>query len=231
MKFFIACALLISALVVQAKSTNATDACPDFPAPKSARLQSVAEEMSFNDVPMSIRRFDSGDAPNAILAYYREQWASSDKKSAPIEYPMGNWKVIAVLRGSCFFTVQVMTDGKTGSTGFLGVSAPPAATPQIRDDLPMMTGSKVVNNIAHSDGGKVGRTVLLSNGFSPDTNAVFYRNAYAGRGWQVLNDYRMERSDDRGSVVVMKNGLREMTVTATKQGDNTQVLLNFMSQP
>jgi hypothetical protein len=95
----------------------------------------------------------------------------------------------------------------------------------------MLTNSKVLNDIAHTDPGKVGRTMLLSNGFSPDTNAAFYRNAYTGKGWQVINDYRMEKTDTRGSVLVMKNGLREMTVTSTKQGDATHVLLNFMSQP
>jgi hypothetical protein len=222
---------LLSSFASQAKSSNATDACPDFPAPKSARLQSVAQQMDFNDVPMSIRRFDSSDLPETILAFYRGQWASKEKMNAPIEYPLGKWKVIAALRESCFFTVQVMTDGRGGSTGFLGVSAPPPDKAVVKDEVPMMTGSNVINDIAHRDGGKIGRTVLLSNNFSPDTNATFYRNAYTGQGWQVLNHYRLEKPGSRGDVLVMKNGLREMSVTSVRQGEATQVLLNFVNQP
>ena len=231
MRILIFFMLLLPAFALQAKSSNATDACPDFPAPKNARLQSVAQQMDFNDVPMNIRRFDSTDPPDVILAFYRIKWASAKKADAPIEYPLGDWKVIAAYRDSCFFTVQVMTDGKTGSTGFLGVSAPPPDKPVVRDEVPMMTGSNVVNDIAHKDGNKIGRSVLLSNGFSPETNASFYRNAYTGQGWQVLNHYRLEKPGARGDVLVMKNGQREMNVTATRQGENTQVLLNFMSQP
>lgn len=231
MKAILLFALLLPAFALQAKSSNATDACPDFPAPKNARLQLVAQQMDFNDVPMNIRRFDSPDPSDVILAFYRLQWDSKEKANAPIEYPLGDWKVIAAYRDPCFFTVQVMSDGRGGSTGFLGVSAPTSDKPVVKDAVPMMTGSNVVNDIGHRDGAKSGRTVLLSNGFSPETNATFYRNAYTGMGWQVVNHYRLEKSGARGDVLVMKNGLREMSVTATRQGEDTQVLLNFASQP
>lgn len=223
--------LLLSPFAVFAANKNPTDACPDFAAPKTAALQPVAQQISFNDIPMSIRRFDSRELPEAILAFYRGKWASDEKKNAPIEYPLGEWKVIAALRESCFFTVQVMGNGKGGSTGFLGVSAPPSDKPVVKEEVPMMTGSKVANDIAHLDGGKIGRTVLLSNGFSPDTNATFYRNAYTGQGWQVLSHHRMEKADSRGDVLVLKNGLREISVTTLRQGEQTQVLLNFVNQP
>ncbi len=231
MRYLFVCTLVLCSFATQAKNSNPTDACPDFPAPKTARLQSVAQQMSFNDVPMNIRRFDSQDLPEAILVFYRGQWASKERMNAPIEYPLGDWKVIAALRESCFFTVQVMADGRGGSTGFLGVSAPPPDKALVKDEVPMMTGSNVINDIAHRDGGKIGRTVLLSNGFSPDTNATFYRNAYTGLGWQVVNNYRMEKPGIRGNVLVLKNGLREISVTSTKQGDESQVLLNFVNQP
>jgi hypothetical protein len=214
-----------------AANKNSTDACPDFPAPKTARVQSVAQQMDFNDVPMSIRRFDSADAPETILVFYRDKWASKEKARAPIEYPLGDWKVIASYRDSCFFTVQVMGDGRGGSTGFLGVSAPPSDNPSVKEDVPMMTGSNVINDIAHKDGGKVGRTLLITNGFSAETNATFYRNAYTGNGWKVITDYNMEKTASRGNVLVMKSGLREVSITATRTGEGAQVLLNFVNQP
>lgn len=187
--------------------------------------------MDFNDVPMGIRRFDSPDVPETILAFYRGQWAATAKVPGPVEYPLGQWKVIASQRENCFFTVQVMADGKGGSTGFLGMSAPPPDRPAVKPELPMMTGSNIVNDIAHNDAGKIARTVLLTNKFSPEANAGFYRDAYTGQGWQVVAHHRFEKPSGRGDVLVMKDGLREVSVTSLRLDADTQVLLNFVDNP
>lgn len=228
--YFFLCWFCLPAIAL-ATSGGAAKVCPDFPAPKTARLQTVSQQMDFNDVPMNIRRFDSAEVPENILAFYRGLWAATAKMPGPVEYPLGQWKVIASQQGSCFFTAQVMSDGKTGSTGFLGASAPPSDKPVVKAELPMMTGSNVVNDIAHNDSGKTARTVLLSNGFSPEANASFYRNAYTGQGWQVISHKRFEKPGGRGDVLVMKDGLREVSVTAIRLGADTQVLLNFVDSP
>lgn len=226
--------LLLSAWLpawASAAPDNPLKVCAEFPAPKKVRLQTVAQQMDFNGVPMGIRRFDSDEAPDTILAFYRDKWAATGKTPKAIEYPLGQWKVIATLRDNCFYTVQVMSDGKSGSTGFLGISAPPPDKPLVKEELPMLTGSNIVNDIAHNDSGKAARTVLLTNGFSPETNATFYRNAYTGKGWQVLTHHRFEKPGGRGDVLVMQDGLREISMTALRMGGDTQVLLNFVDKP
>ncbi len=217
--------------LAMAASDGTLKACPDFPAPKKAKLQAVSSQMNFNDVPMSIRRFDSTEVPETILAFYRDLWAATAKTPGPVEYPLGQWKAIASQRENCFFTVQVMADGKGGSTGFLGASTPPSDKPLVKAELPMMTGSNVVNDIAHNDSGKIARTVLLTNKFSPEANAGFYRDSYTGRGWQVITHHRFDKPTGRGDVLVMKDGLREVSVTTLRLDADTQVLLNFVDTP
>jgi hypothetical protein len=228
--YFVLVGLWLSGVALAAND-NALKVCPDFPAPKKAVLQTVSSQMSFNDIPMAIRRFDSPEPPEAMLAFYRDLWAATAKTPGPVEYPLGQWKVIASQRGDCFFTVQVMSDGKNGATGFLGMTAPPSERPVVKAELPMMTGSNVVNDLAHSDAGKVARTVLLTNKFSPETNADFYRNAYTGKGWQVVTHHRFDKPGSRGDVLVMKDGLREVSITTMRQNEDTQVLLNFVDTP
>lgn len=204
--------------------------CPEFPAPKKAKLEAVAQQMEFNGIPMAIRRIESEEAPQAILAFYRDKWAATEKSRAPAEYPLGPWQVIASMRENCFYTVQVKPFGKNGSEGFLGLTAPPGKL-AVKEDLPMLPGSAVLNDLAHNDGGKTARTVLLRNGFSTTTNADFYRRNLGDLGWRVTNHYRLDQPNQKGDVLVMKNGVREVSVTATRQGKESNVLLNYVDQP
>jgi len=205
--------------------------CPQIPLFKAA-FQPVAPNVDFGGLPLSIQRFDSADDPAQILAFYRSAWAASEKIPGPIEYPLQDWKVIATFRGGCFYTVQVMPGAKSGSTGFIAVSSAPSKS-QLKDDVPTMTGSTILNDISHNDGGgKTARTVMLTNGFSPATNAVFYRNDLTGKGWQVIASHEMTTRTGRGSIMVFKNGVKEVSVAAIRDGGNdTQVLLNFVDRP
>jgi hypothetical protein len=205
-------------------------ACPDFPAPKKAKLQVVADQMDFNGIPMSVRRIESEAPPEDILAFYRKLWAATEKIRGPEEYPLGPWQVIASLRDNCFYTVQVKPFGKNGTEGFLGLTAPPSGK-TVKEELPKLPGSTVLNDISHNDAGKTARTVVLTNGFSPAANADFYRRNLGDQGWRVTNHYRLEQPNQNGDVMVLKNGLRELSITMTRQGRESNVLLNYVDQP
>lgn len=208
-------------------------ACPEFPAPKKAHMQSVAERMEINGLLMAIKHLESTDDPNTILAFYREKWAATEKTPAPVEYPLGPWQVIASRRGDCFYTVQVKPFGKNGAEGLLGVTAAPGRV-SVKESVPMLPGSTVLNDLGHNDAGKTARTVLLKNGFSTATNADFYRRNLTDQGWNVTNHYRMEQPERYGDVIVLRNGLRELSIVATRDAKNaslSNVLLNYVDQP
>ena len=229
----IAALLLTATAIPVVHAADTLGACPEFPAPKKARLQLVAERMEVNDVPMAIRRLESDEEPKSILAFYRELWAAKDRGHAPVEYPLGPWQVIASQRGDCFYTVQVKSFGRNGSEALLGVTAAPGRV-TVKEAVPMLPGSTVLNDLGHNDGGKTARTVLLKNGFSTATNADFYRRNLTDQGWRVTNHYRMTQPERYGDVMVLKNELRELSITATRDASDARlsnVVLNYVDQP
>ncbi len=205
--------------------------CPPFPEP-DAKLQWVAPYMLYNGIPMSVKRFDSEQRPADILAFYRRKWAAGPTGAAPVEYETGPWQNIAIARGKCFYTVQVQAAGR-GSTGLLSVTEA-EDRPRIVDSekaLPMMSGTRVINDIEHRDDGKNARTLLLLNTFSPETNADFYRRMLQDRGWQAISSYQMNTNKGPGITLVMKRGLAEASLVITRRGRETSILANLVDQP
>lgn len=218
-------------LVAVQAAPNPVKQCPPFPTMKKMKVQSVASEMNFNDIPMVLRRFDSEEDMAAVFAFYRTEWANVGMGGkAPVEYPLGEWKVIATLREPCFYTVQVKPSGR-GSEGLLGLSAPPPDRPAIKEEVPMLPGTRVVNDIAHNDAGKTARTLLLKNGFSADANADFYRRNLGDQGWNVLSRHQGAVRDTRADTMTLKQGVREVSVTISQTGRESSVLLNYVDQP
>jgi hypothetical protein len=205
--------------------------CPNFPEPK-AKVQWVAPYMIFNGVPMSVKRFDSEQKPADILAFYRAVWAGSGS-AAPVENTVGDWQTIGVVRGKCFFSVQVQAAGNTGSTGLLSATQTSDTTRVISADqvLPMMTGSSIINDIEHRDDGKSARTILLSNTFSPESNADFYRQNLTDQGWKIVSSYQITTGKGPGITIVMKKQLAETNIVITRQGKNTMVMANMVDKP
>lgn len=205
--------------------------CPNFPEP-DAKLQWVARHMIYNGVPMSVKRFDSDQKPADILAFYRRVWASNSA-GAPVENMVDPWQTISVAQGKCFFTVQVQAAGKAGSTGLLSATQAPDRKRVIAPDkaLPMMSGSTVINDIEHRDDGKNARTLLLSNAFSAESNASFYRQTLADQGWRTVSSYQMTTPKGPGITLVMKRGLAEASLVITRSGQSTNVLANLVDKP
>ena len=220
----VACALLQNNCV--AKEID----CPSFVEPK-ARLEWVAPYMVFNGVPMSIKRFDSEQTPADILAFYRQAWSSATPSAAPQEYMSGPWQTIASMRGKCFFTVQVQAAGKNGSTGLLSATEAQNKPRVSESALPMMSGSTILNDIDHNDEGKNARTLLISNAFSAEANADFYRQQLTDTGWKVLSSSHISTKKGPGITLIMKRGTAEASLVITSKGGDTAVLANLVENP
>lgn len=209
--------------------------CPPFPVPEF-KLTWVAPDMVYNGLPMQVRKFDSKENMEAILAYYRREWKPMDKRPGAIEYEVGDWKVIAMLRERCFYTVQVQraaTGG--GATGLLGVSQlqDPGLAREAGKGFPMMSGSNVVNDMSHRDPGKPGRTILLMNAYSPAANADFYRRNLGADGWRVIADHALKMRGGNGEAytITLKRGINETSMTISRSGEGSSVLVNMIDKP
>jgi hypothetical protein len=229
---------LIGALFAAvASSAAAADAqrldCPAFPLP-DAKLTWIAPGIAFNGLPMQIRQFDSKETPKAVLDYYRREWRGTKDRPGFVEYPLDGWQVVAALRERCFYTVQVKAVGRDGSTGLLGMSRLPDPN-QVRDagrNFPMMSGSNVINDIDHFDPGKRGRTLLFTNEFSPDANAGFYKRVLTSEGWQVVVDHALPMVGNRTAhVLSLRRGAAETSMTISRSGEVTNVLVNQVDRP
>jgi hypothetical protein len=207
--------------------------CPAFPLPE-AKLTWVAPNIAYNGLPMQIRQFDSKESPKAILDYYRREWRATPQRPGNVEYPLDGWQVIAALRERCFYTVQVKASGKDGSTGLLGMSRLPDPL-QVREagkNFPMMSGSNVINDIDHFDPGKRARTIYFTNEFTADANAGFYRRVLAAEGWRIVVDHELPVGGNRTAyVMTLKRGAAETSMSITRNGETTSVLVNLMDRP
>jgi len=207
--------------------------CPTFVEPSKAKIEWVAPYMVFNGVPMSVKRFDSEQSPAEILAFYRRAWAQPPGKQAPVENSIPPWQTIGVVQGKCFFTVQVQSANLSGSTGLLSATQADGKPRVISADkvLPMMTGSEIINDIEHRDAAKTARTLLLSNTFSPETNADFYRRMLTDKGWKVISSYQITTAKGPGITIIVKKQLAETNIVITREGSNTMILANLVDKP
>ncbi len=207
--------------------------CPEFPVPYVGQTQWVAENMRMNGMPMQIKELTTEQTPQQVIAFYRQRW--SDAPPFSHEYEVGGMPAIATLRSGCFYTVQVMPYGR-GAKALLGVSTKPDGG-QLKTPgagFPNMAGSTVLNDIDHYDSGKTGRTIMLTNTYSPDANLNFYRRTMADDGWSAIMDRPVGGSKGISHVLVLKRGYHEanLTISPGKAGTSgTNVLATFVDKP
>jgi len=203
--------------------------CRAFATPDGAQLLYVASDMEVNGVPMSIKEMRTKDAPDAVLAFYRREWGRG--KPGFFENPMQEWRTIATVDGPCYYTVQVRADRK-GTYALLGVSKRPAVKPRpAGEGFPMPAGSKVFNDLAHHDGPKNGRTLVLTNPQAPEINVRFYRESFGQHGWLALVDRPVVTEKGPGHIMLWRRGLEEASITVQRSGAGTTVVANMTDKP
>lgn len=231
-------AVLLAAVVgTAALAQGKAVPCPEFPVPHVGEVQWVAENMRMNGMPMQIKELTTEQTPQQVLAFYKQRW--SDAPPYFHEYEVSGMPAIATLRKGCFYTVQVMAHGR-GAKALLGVSTQPEGGPPKTPGagFPNMTGSRVLNDVDHYDAGKTGRTILLTNAYSPDANLSFYRRAMADDGWSAIMNRSVQGARGVSHVLVMKRGYHEanLTISPGKAGTSganagTNVLVTFVDKP
>lgn len=225
--------LLAAAVCGTAFAQEKAVPCPEFPVPHVGQVQWVAENMRMNGMPMQIKELTTEQTPQQVLAFYKQRW--SDAPPYFHEYEVSGMPAIATLRKGCFYTVQVMAYGR-GAKALLGVSTKPdgGQVKTLGAGFPNMAGSTILNDVDHYDTGKTGRTILLTNSYSPDANLNFYRRAMAEDGWSAIMDRPVGGTKGISHVLVLKRGYHEanLTISPGKAGaSGTNVLATFVDKP
>jgi hypothetical protein len=94
-----------------------------------------------------------------------------------------------------------------------------------------MGGSTVYNDIVSKDLGKTGRTLVMTNTFSADANASFYKSAMAGDGWVSVSDRKAKIEGSARLVQIWRRGLEEANVVIGTSSDQTSVVVNIVDRP
>ena len=225
--------LLLVSIGTAAYAQEKAVPCPEFPIPHIGQTHWVAENMRMNGIPMQIKELTTEQTPQQVIAFYKQRW--SDAPPYFHEYEVSGMPAIATLRSGCFYTVQVMSYGR-GAKALLGVSTKPEPgqmkTPGAR--FPNMAGSTILNDVDHYDSGKTGRTILLTNSYTPDANLNFYRQKMADDGWKAIMDRPVGGTKGISHVLVLKRGYHEanLTISPGKAGSSsTNVLATFVDKP
>ena len=159
---------------------------PKFPPPPDSKIGRIGDDMIVNGVPMDIRQFTSKKSVEDVLQFYRDFWPQGTEKEPGYTETdaLTPWRIITRVENGYLMTIQVTEEGDRGSSGLLGMSRlpDPENLPKIGKGFPKLNGSYVANDIQSRDIGKEGRTLQISNRYSVERNANFYRSHFEGQG-------------------------------------------------
>lgn len=201
---------------------------PDFPVPPAATVTWVGEDIVWNGIPMSVRKFTTSKSQLKVRDFYKQKWKSPVAKGLPgfIEDVIPGAWLISRIENGYLMTVQIKTSGSTW--GYLGITELDdiSESSEPGKGFPRMSGSQVMNEVKHNDPYRNARTVLLTNNYSVPSNVEYYRSHYEGQGWNVV----MDQGDDAGSahtLMLTKRG-SEVSLTVVKTSLGSQVVANIV---
>ncbi len=207
--------------------TWSAQARTELPAPPHARVTTVSTGTKAMGMQLRIRRFETRQSVDEVLAFYRKRW-----KDHAAESRMPPWRMIGQLVDDEYHNVQVQARAGGGSWGYLSISDLPGQARQHRYTLanpgkgfPRMGGSRVLDDQSNRDPGKLSRTLMFSNRFSVASNTSFYKRHYQGLGWRVLLD-EASAAQGQGHVLTLARRGEQVTITLNRVAGQTRVVAN-----
>ncbi len=220
--------VIFVATLILGLSTLAHAKPPSIPDPPDASVKTVSKTINYDGLPLKVQRFESRKSLDRVLSFYKKKWAR------PLEGHPGYlhdtnqpWEVISRLEDGYLLTVQVRAKGRSQSWGYLAVSNMAEylfdETPSA-ESFPSMQGSRIETNVSSEDPGLSGQTVVVSNAYSAQSNANFYKNHYADRGWLVDQNMVFDRGSNH-ILRLLKSG-QELTMVIQAESGKTTVVAN-----
>ena len=204
---------------------------PQVPVPGDARAFWVAEYIEQNTVPMQIRGLESR-APMKEVSRYYEKWLA--ERPGYGVTTLGAVRILGARFGDYQVTVQ-LRDTPEGTIGRLVSAAvyEPVGDVQERSarigrGFPRPAGSQVVSDTLSWDQGQRNRTIVVTNGVSVETNALYLREQLLRLGWTLVQDRTIEGG--QRSALVFRRTNEEMAVTIVKR-DQAYVVTASQTSP
>ncbi|MET3495161.1 hypothetical protein [Variovorax boronicumulans] len=196
---------------------------PAIPWPSGAKTFWIAQYIEQNTIPMQIRGIESDESVEAVSRYY-EKWLA-DKVGYGVS-TVGPMRVLGARMGVYQVTVQLRAQAG-GTVGRLvaAVIYDEAGSEQRNEErmqrigkgFPRPAGSQVISDTLSFDDGQRNRTIVVTNGVSVETNALYLREQMIRLGWTLLQDRTVEGG--LRSALVFRRNSEEMVVTITRRDD------------
>jgi hypothetical protein len=214
---------LFGMLLVPALS--AASSWPDVKLPDGTRAAEVASHMIYNGTDMRSQIFTSPQNAADIIKFYRQLWG----KQAVLDQIPG-WQVIGHREGAFYITVQVRPDG-SGSRGDIGITRIPAEKSKVElgAGVPHPSNTNVFNDIIYPDDRTPARTLAMVNRLSIEQNASYYREHLAATGWKPADSHTCTYGAS-SCVMNYEHGNRKMMVALTRNGAESQIVINLMGE-
>ena len=185
---------------------------PELPFPDNSRVISVAENMTFNGVPMKIWELKTTMHPDRLEQFYANIW-EADKSKVPKGAPpfvksrVQGATILSRVEGEFMITVQFDQEEQKSSSRKRSASSLQAAREsnlhstsaqvgisRLLEERPIIvlgkgfilpSDAKVMNDIEAFDGDKKSRTILASSAMSVNSVLSFYKSALERKGWST----------------------------------------------
>lgn len=206
-----------------------SDNWPDFPVPADAEKVVVADSMVFNGVPMKMWEIKALLAPHALKDFYISVWRGSPKglkSSAPGHQIMetDNMIVISRAENNYLFTVQIDKQAKA-SRAYLAISSIKKNDKDeyvVGEGFPVLTGTRIVNDIKAVDIGKVSRTIVAVSDSPLPAVVGFYRSTLVKNGW--VETTKAILIDSRGGALIFTKGGKEMNIALVPKNGTVNIV-------
>jgi hypothetical protein len=214
---------------------------PPIPSPPDASTFWIAEYLEQNTVPMQIRGFETRVPLSEVVRYY-EKWFAD--KSGYGASELGPARVLGARMGAYQVTVQLWAAPTAAGVGvgagmvtkgrlvaavvYEDVPNPEERVAHIGRGFPRPAGSQVISDTLSFDRGQRNRTVMITNGVSVETNALYLREQMLRLGWTLVQD----RTIDGGlrSGLVFRRAQEEMVVTIARR-DTDYIVIASQTSP
>lgn len=214
--------MLFISLLLFLLSTTVAQGSLRFDPPGWIEVSEVSGDMTLSGLPTGALHLVSSRPAAAVLEHFRSLWACGTGEQRCRQADVTPWTVLSRLEGKKLEFVQVRDIG-SGATGYLALSE--INRRQVRQTtLPMMQGSRIVNNLVTNDPGKKAQVTLLSNTYSVTGNGTFYKDYFVGQGWQQVTEDKKVDSQ----VLVFHKGADEAHLVISRQQGATQIVINLV---
>ncbi len=215
--WLLGCALLVSTLV------RADCDFDEFPQVPGMQVNSIAENLQWNNLPMLVKGFRVEASQERVQAFYSGMWEDTVDFSE-----WGPWLQITHIDEDCMMMVQVQTrDGN--SFGRLMLVNPPDAdrvAQPLGAGVPIPPDAAVVSDMKNEDDFRDGRMVMLASSDNLEASVAWYETELTRSGWR--QEQRLLREND-ATLGYSKGGV-QLSVVFLRHGEYTQILLNRMDR-